>query len=563
MKPSYAATFVVGNKSRSLDNGTSVIWLRSLLRIRPRLDGKRLVSRSRKSATTKHSERYPPAERKRRTPFELLAAADTALTINNLASESASIVEDDSAPDASALSEQSHFITESASKQTIEQHPAARETAASVSALPAPLCCTCCGDIIRTATSSPSTETRIVPRRRFQKGRVFQRNKIKKWAGSFRDEVIDPLTGKLKRIRRTVTFDSSVTSRRAALRELQPYLDRVNVDPPSPKRGGKTVGELVEEWKKEIVPNRKPGGARASLSHLRAHIVPLLGKMPLRELNLRARQAFVTTMGQRVNSKKTVENVFGTLSSILTAGRRWGCFIHEVNRDDIEFPSNMNPKLQTFFLDADNAARVINAARYPFRLMFLIAALCYLRIGEVTALKISGLDFERRVIYIAASLDYATRKDGTTKNRKSTASVPMPELLERHLRYWLANHHAPNSEGYLFVNSKGRPYLSDFVRKQVHKAMAAAGIPRPKGARVGIHAFRHGASSELLDEGVPLSVVTRLMRHSDSKTTLDNYAHSLRNSERAASERLAKKIEQKLGQLESTPEMESTPVKTI
>jgi len=397
-----------------------------------------------------------------------------------------------------------------------------------------------------------------VPRRRFQKGRVYQRGRTQKWVGSFRDDKIDPLTGQLKRIRRTVTFDSNVTSRRAALRALQPYLDGVNIDPPSPKRGGKTVGELVEEWKKEILPNRKPGGARASLSHLRTHIVPLLGKMPLRELNLRTQQAFVTAVGQRVNGKKTVENVFGTLSSALKKGRKCGYFVPDVGRVDIEFPSDLKPKSQTFFLDADSATRVINAAVYPFRLMFLIAALCYLRIGEVTALKISSLDFERRVIHIHAALDYATRQEITTKTSKSTASVPMPELLARHLLHWLENYHVPNPEGYLFVNSKGTPYLSDYVVKQVHKAMAKVGIRRPKGARVGVHAFRHGASSELLDAGIPVNVVSRLMRHSDSTITLNSYAHSVRDSERVASEQLSKKIGQKLVQLESTHELEST-----
>jgi integrase len=116
----------------------------------------------------------------------------------------------------------------------------------------------------------------------------------------------------------------------------------------------------------------------------------------------------------------------------------------------------------------------------------------------------------------------------------------------------------PNPEGYLFVNSKGTPYLSDYVVKQVHKAMAKVGIRRPKGARVGVHAFRHGASSELLDAGIPVNVVSRLMRHSDSTITLNSYAHSVRDSERVASEQLSKKIGQKLVQLESTHELEST-----
>ena len=193
-----------------------------------------------------------------------------------------------------------------------------------------------------------------------------------------------------------------------------------------------------------------------------------------------------------------------------------------------------------------------------------VAALCFLRIGEVTALKVSSLDFKRKVINVDAALDYATRKEITAKSDKSCASVPMPESLERHLKDWLENGYKTNPEGYLFINSKNKPYLSDNVIKYgVHRAMDKLGIQRPKGIHVGVHCFRHGASSELLDSGTPINVVTRLMRHSDSKTTLNNYAHSVRNSERDASERLSKKIEDSMAQLESASELESTPLQTV
>jgi integrase len=44
---------------------------------------------------------------------------------------------------------------------------------------------------------------------------------------------------------------------------------------------------------------------------------------------------------------------------------------------------------------------------YPYKLMLLIAAVCGLRIGEVTALKVSSLDFKRKLIHITGALDYA------------------------------------------------------------------------------------------------------------------------------------------------------------
>ncbi len=415
------------------------------------------------------------------------------------------------------------------------------------------------GTLPAATSSSPSTEVRPVPRRRFQKGRVYKRGK--KWIGMYYDNEVNPQTG--QRIRRTVTFDDGVTSERAARRELQLYLDKVNLEPPSPRRGGKTVSDLIEEWKQTVAPNRKAAGLRAALSHIRTHIVPLVGSTPLRDLNVRAHQTFVTAVGLRVSRKKTVENVYGTLSSILAKGRKWGYAIPRVGREDLEFPVDKKPKPPAFFFDADTGARIINAAVRPFRLMLLIAALCYLRIGEVTALKLSSLDFKRKIIHVDAALDYATRNEITTKSDKSSAPVPMPDLLERELKDWLEHGHKPNPEGYLFTNSKGKPYRSENVIRYIHRMMTKLGIPCPKGVRVGVHCFRHGGSSELLDLGTPINVVTRLMRHSDSKTTLNHYAHSVHDSERVASERLSAKIEKAIAQLESGSEMESTPLQTV
>jgi integrase len=420
--------------------------------------------------------------------------------------------------------------------------------------------CAAVVDFAPATSSSPSTETRIVPRRRFQNGRVYKRGN--KWVGSYREYEADPETG--KRARRTITFDESVTSRRTAKDALKPYLDdynakaKVTAEPAPPKRG-KTVGALIEEWTGKILPNRKPSGARAALSHIRAYILPQLGAIPLREMYLSQHQAFVTAVGQRVDRRKTAENVYGTLASILNLGRKWGYAVPSVEKRDIVFPADKRPQPQIFFFDADTAARVINAASYPFKLMMLIAAVCGLRIGEVTALKVSSLDFKRKLIHITAALDYATRKEGTPKSGPSAAPVCMSDLLTKHLRDWLDKHYKPNPDGYLFTNSKGKPFLSDNVVKYgVHRAMANLGIETPKGVHVGIHCFRHGVTSELLESGTPIHVVTRLMRHADSKVTLQYYAHIVGDAERVASEKFSQRIGQNITQLESDSELEST-----
>ena len=161
-----------------------------------------------------------------------------------------------------------------------------------------------------------------------------------------------------------------------------------------------------------------------------------------------------------------------------------------------------------------------------------------------------------------SGLDYTTRKESTPKSANSAAPLHMPELLEKYLHNWVEKHYGPNPNGYLFLNSKDRPFLSDnVIRYGVHKTMAKLGIARPPGGvHVGIHCFRHGVTSELLDAGTPIHLVTRMMRHGDPHVTLAHYAHVIADAERVASEKFSQRIG---AQLEPNLELEPlSPAKT-
>jgi integrase len=131
---------------------------------------------------------------------------------------------------------------------------------------------------------------------------------------------------------------------------------------------------------------------------------------------------------------------------------------------------------------------------------------------------------------------------------------------KKYLRDWIERRYKPNPDGYLFISSKGRPFSSDNVVKHgVHRTVARLGIALPKGVHVGIRCFRQGIATELLESGMSIHIVTRMMRHADSKMTLDHYAHVVGDAERAASERLSRKI---AVQLESDSEIESVLIRT-
>ena len=183
--------------------------------------------------------------------------------------------------------------------------------------------------VARATPSSTSTEV-FVPRRRFQRGRLFVRGSRKKvWVGSFREDQVQS-DGSITRIRRSVVLgETARVSRRAALATLQPFLDRVNIAPPPLPKSGKTLLEAVADWQIHIAPNLKPSTVRAAESHLKQHIIPHLGTLRLSEFTVKVVQAFSTGLISG-RTRKTVENVLQTLFSILQTARRFGSAVRAV-----------------------------------------------------------------------------------------------------------------------------------------------------------------------------------------------------------------------------------------
>jgi len=91
--------------------------------------------------------------------------------------------------------------------------------------------------------------------------------------------------------------------------------------------------------------------------------------------------------------------------------------------------------------------------------------------------------------------------------------------------------------GWLFCNSRGNPYARDKVVYKLQATLRELGTEK-----AGLHAFRHMAASELLERGAAPKVVQRQMRHSDSRITLQTYAHVIGDAQRKAVDSLAQSV---------------------
>ncbi len=391
--------------------------------------------------------------------------------------------------------------------------------------------------IVSTATPSPIQAGAIVSRRRFQRGNIIIRGKTPRRYGMYREDVLQP-NGTFKRVRRCVLLGPvSSMSERAAWKAFQPYLDRVNTAAKMPPKSGITLDTFVKEWRTNVAVNLKGSTSRAAESHLRAHILPKLGSLTLTEINTKIVQAFVAYLATGGRSKKTVENVLLTLSSILRKAKAWDYACGSFSLADITLPREGVKKEQRCFTD-EEVGKILAAAPEPFGTILAVTSVLGLRIGEVLGLRVSDVDFSRKIVRVRQSVDAATRLVQAVKSNASSADVPMPSQLEARLRKHLQTHDGKTD--LLFINRRSRPYSANKLRAKVlHPLLVKLGIPLG-----GFHSMRHGAASALLADGATPAVVQKQLRHSDPRITLGVYAHVIGSQQRDAVEHRSARIEQ-------------------
>lgn len=82
-------------------------------------------------------------------------------------------------------------------------------------------------------------------------------------------------------------------------------------------------------------------------------------------------------------------------------------------------------------------------------------------------------------------------------------------------RYYCANESAIKQSGFFFVNRRGNRFSEQSIRNMMKKYSKLAGIER----NITPHMFRHSFATYLIEEGVDVSCVQRILGHSSIKTT--------------------------------------------
>ena len=183
-----------------------------------------------------------------------------------------------------------------------------------------------------------------------------------------------------------------------------------------------------------------------------------------------------------------------------------------LKRTEAQFgiPTARQPQKLPQILAREEVARLIERTTHPrHRAILMTTYGAGLRLNEVCHLRLIDLDSARMTIRVEQG-----------KGAKDRYTLLSPRLLAELRRYWAVY----RPQQWLFTSKDGAHPISDAtVQKIFYAAKKRAAIVK----QCGIHGLRHAFATHLLEAGVDVHTIQRLMGHGHISSTL-RYFHLAR-----------------------------------
>jgi len=175
-------------------------------------------------------------------------------------------------------------------------------------------------------------------------------------------------------------------------------------------------------------------------------------------------------------------------------------FFEVILKKSVKLPHPKRNKKIPEILTPEEAGRLINSTpNIKHKLILQILYGCGLRVSEVINLKKNDFNFEENLIYIRLA-----------KGRKDRF-VKIPNSIKENLK----SYSNLNNEDIFFPSSRTGKLTTATIQKIIKNSSKKAGIKK----NISPHTLRHSFATHLLEQGIDLKIIQKLLGHSDIKTT--------------------------------------------
>ena len=316
-------------------------------------------------------------------------------------------------------------------------------------------------------------------------------------------------------------------------------------------RSATTVGELLERWFELVAVGWSPATVRHTRSVLRCQLLPHLGDVRLGDLSAERIDVLYAELRARGRQRGqplapgTIKRVHVVLHSALAQAMRWGWIwdnpadrAHRITAIARE-PEPPTVEELTTLLDH------VRARDPAFHVLLVLAATTGARRAQLLALRWRDVNLEvGRIAFCGGWVEgeHGPVLTATKTKRRHAVDVDdmVSALVDDHRRRCLA--HAGGEFGrdaFVFANDADGSvaWKPNWVTKTFLRYQRELGVRAFR-----LHDLRHFMATQMLDLGIPLTVVARRLDHRRVSTTLDFYSHVITGRDRFAAERLARAL---------------------
>lgn len=353
-----------------------------------------------------------------------------------------------------------------------------------------------------------------------------------------------------KRIRHTRTIKA--TSRRQAEKELAKFIAEVETNNYI-STSQLSLSEFAKQWLESYVEvNLQPTTANFYKLLLR-RILRAMGHLKLNQIKPLHLLKFYDSLredGVREDGKpgglspQMILHHHRCISAMLQDAVEWQ-LISSNPASKIKAPK-VRKKESEYFTE-EEIAHMLNKLveeDIKYHLLIALAVATGLRKGELLGLEWKHINFTDKTLKVCQSTLYINTVGvftKETKNQSSNRVISLPDTMIRLLKEY-KNHQDRYREKLgdqwedhdrLFTQWNGKPMHPGTVNSWFQKFLERNYMPKKR-----FHSLRHTNATMLIAKNVDIKTVSMRLGHAKTDTTLNIYAHALKESDREAAEKL-------------------------
>lgn len=310
-------------------------------------------------------------------------------------------------------------------------------------------------------------------------------------------------------------------SYREVKQKRQDTMDQILLSPKPTSVRHITVEMLGEEWLRINSDRLKPSSLQRYHGHLKNHINPVLGRVPISLLTTVSIHHLAQDRLEAGLSPQTVNAILVLLHSIL----KYGCRQYRLTMPEIVYLSWEQREMRVLSQEEQKklTAYLLNELDI-WKLGILVALYTGLRIGELCALTWEDIQEDR--IHVRRTVQRLQKKDhtgttlhvGTPKTKTSCRTIPIPTFLGN----WLKSFRGEQQpDMYFLTGSTQKIPEPRMMQYRFQCYQKEAGIDH-----ANFHALRHTFATRCVEAGFEIKSLSEILGHSNVQTTLNKYVHS-------------------------------------